>query len=154
MSSRDLRHGKNCPGLRGRRNWDSTERDSSCGLDLVDQFGTYFKNLFSGKRSGLLNKIDRSRIECRKSGFSSLFRDAHDDDGERTSLQLFPYKADAFQLRHDEITRDHVRLEPFHQIERFSTVARRPDHFDERTARQDLANDLPHVGRIVYDYNS
>ena len=47
-------------------------------------------------------------------------------------------QTDAIELRHDEIARDHIRIQTFDQIQCFATVARRADNLDERTARKDL----------------
>jgi hypothetical protein len=67
---------------------------------------------------------------------------------------LFTYKSDAIELRHDEIARDHIRIELFHQIQCFSTVARSAHDLNERTARKNLSHYLPHVSRIVDHYYS
>jgi hypothetical protein len=67
---------------------------------------------------------------------------------------LFAYESDAIELGHDEIARDHVRIELFNQIERFSTVTRSADNLDERTTREDLPDHLPHVSGIVDHHHS
>jgi hypothetical protein len=64
---------------------------------------------------------------------------------------LFAHKANAIQFRHYEIARDDVRIELFHQVQTFSTIARGAYDFNERATRQDLSYHLSDVGGII-DY--
>src|ERR1700754_1022423 len=158
MITGDLRDRRTLSGVfRWRHSRNSVERDMTGCFHLLDQLRAYLKDLFTRQRCWLLHKVDRSRFERRQRSFSGLVRDAHDDDPHWPPLHLFADKANAIEFRHDQITRDHVRIKFLDQIQCFNTIARCSDHFKERTAREDLFHHLTYVGRIVdntYSYHS
>jgi len=107
-----------------------------------------------GERGRLLHDIDGSGIERAEDELTRFARHAYDDDRNRFSGHLLANEPHTVQVRHDEVARDHIGLELDDAFKSLTAVARGTNDFEKGTARQQLRDDLPDVGRIVDDENA